>query len=329
MGRFTKTVVGVGIMAMLLSAQPQAAPPPQPSENALERVRPTYTLGPSDQITIRAIDVEEIGERPFRIDTEGDVNLPSLGRMHAGGMTVDQFEAELTERLKKFVRNPQVTVRVTEYHTEPVFVTGYFTKTGIIPLQGRRTLLEVLTSVGGVQPTASHKIKVTRHLEMGPIPLPNAVTDPEKRLSTADISLDSLRQNLNPAEDIVLQPLDTINVDKAEMVYVNGEVNKVGGIEIGDRDSLSIIKLMTMVGGLTKDAAPDRARVLRQVFDTPRRAEIPVDVKKIMTGKEADFPLMPGDVLYVPRGGKAVWSRVGWIGIPVATGLVYVLISRL
>src|SRR5579871_1948329 len=306
MKTFNFIILSLALAATLSSAQLPVTVNQQPAGanqvgTPSERLRPSYILGPGDIIVIRAFEEEEISDKPFRIDSEGDVNLPILGRIHVGGLTVEQVEANLTERLKTLVKNPQVTVTVNQLRSEPVFVTGYFKNTGIFPLQGRRTLLDLLTTVGGVQPNASRKIRVTRHLEMGSIPLPTAVTDPDKKLSTVEISIGNLRESLNPAEDIVLQPMDTISVDKAEMVYANGEVTKVGGVELGERDSISVTQLLAMVGGLGKDAVPEKAKILRPVMNTSRRAEIPVDLKKILAGKQMDIPLLPNDMLYVPR----------------------------
>lgn len=329
MTRLTLILLELAWASNSLLAQPAAATGPA-NENAAPSIRPTYVLGASDQVTIRAFDVEEISDKPFRIDNDGDLNLPLLNKVHAGGLTVEQLEDELVKRLSALVKNPQVTVLVTQYRSEPVFVTGYFKTTGIFPLQGRKTLLDVLTAVGGVQPNASRRIRVTRKLDVGPIPLPNAVVDREKNVSTVEISIDSLRQNLNPVEDILLQPLDTISVDRAEMVYVNGEVNRVGSIELQERDSISAMQLITQVGGLAKDAAPDKARVLRQILNTSRRAEIPVNLQKILEGRESDFQLLPNDILYVPRNGHSVaWGKVGLIAIPMASSLIYIFASRL
>ncbi len=303
-----------------------AAEPIRPSD----AIRPSYVLGPGDEVTIRAFEVEEIGDKPYRIDDEGDVNLPVLGKIHAGGRTVEQFEADLAQRLKTLVKNPQVTVSVVQYRREPVFVEGYFKNTGIYPLQNGRTLVELLTSIGGVQPNASRRIHVTRRLEMGTIPLPNAVVDSEKGVSTVEINIETLRQNLNPQENIILQPLDTVSVGRAESIYVNGEVNKVGTVELMDRQSIPVTQLLTMVGGLGKDAAPDKARILRQVLDSSQRAEIPINLTKILSGRDRDFPVLPNDILYVPRSSsKQVLGRLALIGIPMATAFVYVIVSKL
>jgi polysaccharide export outer membrane protein len=319
-----------GLVATLLPAQTPPAPAPQLTDVASDKLRPTYVLGPGDQVTIHAFEVEEIGDRPFRIDSEGDINLPVLGKVHPGGLTVEQFEAALTQRLKVIVKDPQVVVNVAQFRSEPVFFSGAFKAPGVYALQGRRTLVEMLASIGGTSPNASHRIKVSRQMEFGRIPLTNAVVQPDGKVSTVEISMESLTGNISPPEDIVLQPYDHISVERSELVYANGEFNKVGGIELGERDSISITQLISMAGGLTKDAAPDKATILRPVLDTSRRAEIPVDLKKIFSGRDADSRLLPNDVLYVPPSRHKInWTNTTLVAAPVLTTLLYILATRL
>jgi polysaccharide biosynthesis/export protein len=313
--------VSAGLFAQQQPAQPVQQPNPREGS---DQIRPNYTLGPNDQILVRAPDVEEINEKPFRIDSEGQINLPLLGRVRVSGMTVRELEEALVERLKQFVRQPQVIITVTQFRAEPVFFVGAFRAPGIYPLQGRRTLVEMLASIGGLQPNASRRIKVTRRSESGPIPLPNAFTDTEKKLSTVEISMGSLRENVNPAEDILLQPYDVISVERAEMIYINGEVGRVGGIELGERDSISLVQALTMAGGFTRDSNRGKVRIMRPVTNTARRAEIEIDANRVFEGKENDFPLMPNDLLYVPRSRKrAIWTGVGMVLVPAIPYIIF------
>lgn len=321
----SSTVMGQQNQTAQQAQQPAA--PPQLAQAPADPIRPDYVLGSNDQILIRAQDVEEINEKPFRVDSEGQINLPLVGRVRAAGLTVKELEQTLTERLKQFVRQPQVMITVTQFRAEPVFFVGAFRSPGIYPLQGRRTLVEMLTSIGGLQPNASRRIKVTRRSESGPIPLPNSVTDPEKKISTVEISMGSLRENVNPAEDILLQPFDVISVERAELLYINGEVGRVGGIEFGERESISLTQALTMAGGFTRDSNRSKVRILRPVTNTARRAEIEIDANRVFEGKQNDFPLMPNDVLYVPRSyRRVIWTGVGAVLMP---SIPYILFTVL
>jgi polysaccharide export outer membrane protein len=317
-----------------LPQQPGVAPqrtqqPEIPREGpTTDQLRPNYTLGPNDQILIRAPEMEEINDRPFRIDSEGQINMPLLGRVGVGGLTVRELETLLVGRLRQFVKEPQVIVTVVQFRAEPVFFVGAFRAPGIYPLQGRRTLVEMLASIGGLQPNASRRIRVTRRAEQGPIPLPNAMVDPDKKVSTVEISMGSLRENVNPAEDIVLQPFDVITVERAELVYVTGEVGRIGALELGERDSISLTQALTLSGGLTKDSKGSKVRVLRPVTNTARRAEIEVNADRVFKGKENDFPLLPNDILYVPRSSRANWRVVGYFMIPLIPTLIWAFTSN-
>jgi polysaccharide export outer membrane protein len=301
--------------------------PAQPKELPPDLVRPNYVLGPNDQILVRAPQVEEINEKPFRIDSEGYINLPLVGRVRAGGMTQQELEAELVRRLKEYIRDPQVIISITQFRSEPVFFIGAFARPGIYPLQGKRSLVEMLASIGGLQPNASRHLKITRRAEYGTIPLPSAIEDTEKKISTVEISMGSLRENVNPAEDIILQPYDVIYVERAELVYVNGEVGRTGAIELGERDSISVLQALSQAGGFTRDAKRNQVRVLRPILNTTRRAEIDLNTNDIYAGNANDFPLLPNDVLYVPRSYKKVALQT--IGQLILQNAPYIIITAL
>lgn len=320
--------------ALLAQQAPPAAKPAEPAPQApaadvsTGRLRPNYVLGPGDQIMIRAFEMEELSERPYLIDGDGNINLPQLGRLAVSGLTVERVEGLLVERMRTFVQRPQATVTIVQFRSEPVFFVGAFKAPGIYPLQGRRTLVEVLSTIGGLQPNASRRIKITRRKEMGPLPLPGAIESTDGKTTSAEISMGSLRENVNPAEDIVLQPFDVVSVERAEMVYVNGEIGKVGGFELGERESISVVQIISLAGGLSKDAMPAKARILRPVLNSSRRSEVPVDITRILAGKDNDFPLLPNDLLYIPRasGWKKTAGRTALIALPVSTSLIYLLL---
>ncbi len=318
------------LFAQVPPAIPQGAPQTAPAASAaLERLRPNYILHSGDQILIRAFEMEEISERPFRIDGDGFINLPVVGRLKASGITVERMEAALIEALKKYIRQPQVTITVVQFNSEPVFFVGAFKSPGIYPLEGRRTLVEMMSAVGGLQPTASRRIKLTRRNEYGVIPLASAVPSSDGSASSIEINMASLRDNLNPAEDVVLRPFDVVSVERAEMVYVTGEVGRVGAFDLQERDSISVIQALTMAGGLGRDANQKSAWILRPVMNTSRRAEIPLDLQRIMSGKDSDRPLLPNDVLYVPKSSslKRNMGRSAYVAVPLVTSVVGIALA--
>jgi len=310
----------------------QGAPPAQAPATGQQlpqdTVRSNYVLGPNDQIQIRAPEAEEIDQKPFRIDGDGNINLPLLGRIHVAGMSLQELEVDLVKRLREYVREPQVFISVVQFRSEPVFFVGLFSRPGIYNLQGARNLTEMLSNVGGTAPNASRHITITRHEEYGPIPLPTALVDPEKKISTVEISLGSLRENVNPAENILLQPYDVISVGRAELVYLNGEIGRVGGIELGERDSISMLQAISQSGGLGRDAKKSKVRILRPILGTNRRYKIEIDVSELYEGKGLDVPLLPNDVVYIPRSyQRQFWQTFQSVALPMLPYILFLVVQ--
>jgi polysaccharide export outer membrane protein len=231
----------------------------------------------------------------------------------------------------QYYRNPLVTITVVQFRADPVTFVGAFRNPGIYSLQGGRTLVEMLAVAGGLASNASNRLRITRRLEWGKLPLAAAVEDKERNVSYAEISINRLMETLNPEEDIVLQASDVIRAGVEEMVYVTGEGIRSGAFPLADKDALSISQVVVLSGGLA-NARGDRAKVMRQILNTSRRSEIPVDLTAIMEGRANDFPLLPNDILVVParRGGvKSLFSRYLVVTLPaLATSLVVVAIRR-
>jgi polysaccharide biosynthesis/export protein len=260
----------------------------------------SYVLGSGDQIVIRAANVPDISEKPIRVDLNGNINMPTMGRIAAGGMTVEQLEAEIVKRLKVYLEEPDVAVSVAEYQSQPVSVFGEVATPGVQQLQGRKTLVEILSLTGGTKPEAGPTVRITRRLEYGRIPLPGAADDPTGKFSVAELELKPLIQAKTPEKDIAIQPYDVISVPKAEFVYVAGDVTKSGALTLNDRPTMLIMEALSSTGGISKTANPKKARILRSVPGSSRRDQVPVDIAKIMNGKGEDVELLAGDILFIP-----------------------------
>jgi polysaccharide export outer membrane protein len=276
---------------------------PQPnSANLMVRgANADYALGPGDQITLTVAGLEEeYNSKVFRIDASGDVTLPMVGRIHASGLSTAALEGELQSRLKPFLKDPQVVVGILSFGSEPVSVLGAVRNPGIVQLQGRRTLFEVLSMAGGLQPEAGYVVQVSRILANGKIPLSSERTDLSAQVSVASIRLKDIINVPNATENIEILPGDAISVPKAGVVYVVGSVTKPGGFTLDENESLSTLQALSLGEGLLNTAAGSHARILRSVPDTSTRTEVPVNLNSLMAGKAADVQLHAGDILFVP-----------------------------
>ena len=292
-----------------LSTKPEAIPPH--TDPDLE----SYRLGVNDSINIKCINLAEFTDTPIRIDTDGQISLPLIGRIQAAGLTVKQLEQDVTKRLSIYVIDPLVLVRLDAPRSQPVSVIGAVNKPGVQQLEGTKTLLELLSLAGGLEQDAGHVVKLTRRREWGAIPLANASEDETHAFSVAEIDLKQLVDAKVPAENIVIRPYDVISVPRAELVYVVGDVRKPGGFTLAQKESLSVLKALSLAEGLQPTAMSSKAKILRQ-DGAANHTEVPVNLAKVLSGKEEDIAMRPGDVLFVPNnkarsvGLKAVDSML-------------------
>src|SRR5580700_2980300 len=175
------------------------APPTTPAPD-------TYTLGPGDQIMVRVPAVEEIDNKPVPIDQKGTINLPVVGRIQASGLNTEQVEGAIAERLKKYLVKPDVSVYLTDMRSQPVSVLGEVQTPGVHQLQGQKNLFEVLSLAGGLKQDAGNVINITRRLEWGAVPLPDAANDSTSQFSVASVQVKSVMSASNPAENILIKP---------------------------------------------------------------------------------------------------------------------------
>jgi polysaccharide biosynthesis/export protein len=282
----------------------------------------TYMLGPDDQITLYVSDAEEISGKPMRIDMRGDINLPMAGRIHAAGFTAEHLETAIENRLKRFFQDPEVVVSITEFRSQPISILGAVNLPGVHQLQGRKSLFEVLSLAGGLRPDAGNKVEITRDLQWGRVPLPNAKNDITGKFSVASVSVKSIMNASDPTENIAIKPEDVVSVPKAELVYVVGCVHKPGAYVLGENETLSALQVLSLAEGLDKTAAPAKAKIMRALAGTTKRSEVPVDLKKLMAGKGTDLPLKADDILFVPdSAAKSIAERTGEAAIQIATGI--------
>jgi polysaccharide biosynthesis/export protein len=284
---------------------PQSAPAQssqgKPVNSVAQVANPDYVLGPGDQFALVVSGLEEqYNEKVFRIDASGDVTLPLVGRMHASGLSAATLEGELQIKLRPILKDPQVVVIISSFGSEPVSVLGAVRTPGIVQLQGRKTLFEVLSMAGGLQPDAGYIVQVTRPFTNGTIPLSDVRTDPNSQVAVASIRLKDIINIPNAAQNIEIFRGDTISVPKAGVVYVVGSVTKPGGYTLDENESFSALQVLSLAEGLKTAAAASKARILRTVPGSPDRAEIPVNLNRLMAGKTSDVQLHADDILFVP-----------------------------
>jgi polysaccharide export outer membrane protein len=276
-----------------------------------------------DQISLFVTDLEDsFTEKTFRIDQNGDLSLPMIGRIHAGGLTQAELEEQVKTRFSLLLKAPDIVVNVTEFASKPVSVLGAVNRAGIVQLQGGKTLFEVLSLAGGLQSDAGTVVKITRDLQWGPLPVPGATVSSNGQYSIGAVHLRGVMQS--SPENIIIREGDTIFVPKADIVYAVGSVTTPGAFPIGENESLSALQVVALAQGMVKTAAPGKATILRAIPGTHSRSQIPINLKLLMAGKAPDIPLQADDILFVPSSGaKTVGFRTIDAIVNAATGMAY------
>lgn len=125
-----------------------------------------YKIGPQDLLEISVFQVADLS-RAVRVNTGGDISLPLIGVIHAGGMTVREVEEAIATKLTlTYLQNPQVSVFIKEFSSQRVTLEGNIAKPGIYPLTGQTTLLQTIAMGGGVNDMADPEgILVFRMIE--------------------------------------------------------------------------------------------------------------------------------------------------------------------
>jgi len=121
---------------------------PAPALTDLSAQARPYLLGPFDRISIEVFGVTELN-RGVQVDAAGRVSLPLAGVVDAAGKTPVELEEAIEQRLAGYVRDPQVTVNITETLSQLVTVEGQVDEPGMYPVVGRMTLMRAIARAKG------------------------------------------------------------------------------------------------------------------------------------------------------------------------------------
>jgi polysaccharide export outer membrane protein len=302
-------VAAVPFLVLAAGEKPAAASGAAETGNDAFAATPGYSLGGGDVIDVSVFEVAELS-RTAVISPDGTVTLPLIGTVKLGGLTTQAATARLAELYgDNLVRNPQVSVTVKEYHSQPVSVLGAVNSPGVYQLRGARKLSDVVALAQGLSAESGGEISIHRKGASG--------TENTVAVSTRDLLRLSGREEDNPW----VQGGDTVRVAKAGVVYVVGEVIKAGGFQLKDQEQITVLKAVSLAEGLRRDAAPQKARIIRK--EGAEKHELPVKLRDILDGRAPDTPLLAGDILFVPNSqAKTAMGRVAEAAIQMTTGLV-------
>ncbi len=159
---------------------------------------PAYVIGPEDVLDVNVWKEPDM-TRVVPVRPDGKISLPLINDVQAAGSTPQQLAAAVTDKLRKFLTEPQVTVIVTAINSQRIFVVGEVLRAGAFPLIPGMTVLQALASAGGFTTFADvKKIHVMRLVDGKHSELP--------------FNYREVLKGDNPEQNIKLEPGDTVVV---------------------------------------------------------------------------------------------------------------------
>jgi polysaccharide biosynthesis/export protein len=284
-------------MAGTLSAVPMAAP-----------------ISAGDFLEISESHTPEF-HSSVHVSPAGTVTLPLIDEVQLGGLdersAAHAIEAALVA--KGMLLHPQVTVLVTVYAGQDVSVLGEVSHPGVYPYTLHHRLLDLISAASGLSPTAGRLVNIFHRND--PKTPHSVVLDPGATDSGSDH---------NPE----LIPGDTVQVSRAGLVYVVGDVIRPGGFPVDPAQGLTIVQALSMAWGPSLNAATGRALLIRE--QKGGRTMTTLNIKRMLHGQEPDQPVYDRDILYVPDSmaknlmNRSIESAIqSAIGVSLYGGLVY------
>ena len=115
---------------------------------------PQESLTAGDIFELKVFNEEELSGK-FRVSGEGEVTLPLIGRMTVVGLSLAALEDQITQRFKRFIKDPQISVFVEEFRGRKVYVFGRVKRPGTMPYESGMSIIEVITRAGGLHDLAN------------------------------------------------------------------------------------------------------------------------------------------------------------------------------
>jgi len=269
-----------------------------------------YMVGPGDEITTKVM-----GEPQFdfvaTIDEDGKLQVPFFDQaIQARCRMEKELRTDVTKLLSKYLKNPQISVRVTQRKSRPpVVVAGEVRTPQQVELRREARLLELISFAGGETDEAGGMIQIFRttppicvesdQKEDWLMVSENGTDVPSRLYSLSNLRLG--RQEANP----IIYPGDVIVVKKASPVYITGEVLAPQGIFLKEGGT-SLTEAIAKIGGVNRQAKTKDIKIYRLKANSKEREIIAVNYDLIKKGTQKDVMLEPYDIVEVDKAKKPI-----------------------
>lgn len=266
----------------------------------------SFVLKPGDGFVVSVYGVKKYDVKG-RIATDGTAILPLIGKVTLSGLTVEQAQNLIADKLvqSEMFESPQVSFVVLDSPNNVVSMAGELNRPGTFPDLGKHTIYEFIAGAGGLTHAACHVITLNRPGLGHPVLIPLG-PDPAK----------------SEYANMPIFPGDSIYVPASGVVYVVGAVKTEGAYALKSDSPTTVMQAVTMAGGVGYQAAYGSTVIVRNVPNG--REEIALNLKSIAAGKQADPVLLPNDILLVPTNKMKAALKSGAAGIAAAIASAYI-----
>ena len=262
-----------------------------------------YRIGFQDTLDIQVFKHPELNQRAS-VNPDGTI---TLFRASKPITVVCKTEREVAKEIERefltFLKKPEVNVLATEKKSQSYGVIGAVEKAGTYYINRRVRLLELVAFAGGPNKEAGSRMIVARTGSSSACNL-----NPEEKPQWDDLVLMNFRIKdvLEAKQNLWMQPGDIVSVLDSDLIYVYGNVNKVGSVKMNE--PITLTQAIVSAEGL-KPTAKNVVRVLRQKAGTSEREELTYDLKDIEKRKVQDPFLEPNDIVAVSEDSSKAIMR--------------------
>jgi len=272
-----------------------------------------YIIGEGDGLDIAVWGVRDLNST-VRVRPDGKITIPGLGEVVASGFTPKALQLDLAERLKELVKNPIVTVTVREITNSRVYIFGSGVQPGVVDLNRRTTLLQLLCTIGTTPSPAvgagvSSVAATSRGAGTGggAAGASSRIPDFKKAYVLRNgkkVKEDFTKLFINGevGEDILIESNDAVFIPQLpdSNIYVLGAVTAPRSIEY--RDGMTVMEAILECGGFTRFAKQNSTVIYRK--ENGKDTSIEVKAKDLVNDADLsqNIKLKPGDYVIVKEG---------------------------
>jgi len=270
-----------------------------------------YLLGPGDVLDLRVYNEPQFNGM-LVVDDEGRVAVPFVEQPITAQCRNDrEVKADIVKALERFLKKPQVSLRITEAKSRPpAVVYGAVRNASAFDMRRRVRLIELLSRSGSVTEQASGDVQIFHTADLmcpEPEDLPMLAsmkkTDDAMSLPYSIYKIEDVKNGVKEANPVIW-PGDIVLVQEARPIYVTGAVVQPSALYL--RDNLTLSLAVAQVGGARKGAKTDKVRIIRKTPGALNPDIILYNLDDIKQKKHPDVALMPYDVIDVSDGSP--WS---------------------